>query len=87
VKNVKFEDIQCPIKIPRSERTYSRRCEFHTGNDGFCPVHQNVVAYIKKYRKTRILTDEAEILTDRREASDSKLYNRFINFIFDRILK
>ena len=51
------DDIRCPIRIPASEDFPSRRCEYLTGYDGFCPVHRDVTNYLKLYKKTRTLTE------------------------------
>lgn len=51
------DDIRCPIRLPASDDFPSRRCQYLTGVDGFCPLHGNMVPYLKLYKKTRTLTE------------------------------
>lgn len=57
------EDIRCPVRIPARAGFYAQRCVFHTGNDGICPAHGDVCEQLKRYRKTRLLTDEVDLPT------------------------
>lgn len=55
------DDIRCPIRIPASEYCSSRRCYYFVFYDNVCPVHGNVNAFMKKYKKLKQLTNEEEI--------------------------
>lgn len=71
------DEIRCPIKLPANENESSKRCFYHVA-DGFCPRHGNVIDYIKRYRKLKTLTEEAELP---RKQSNKTIATRFIDFI------
>lgn len=59
---IEWDDIRCPVRLPAEEGRYSRRCDYHTGCDGICPQHGNVTEFMKRYKKTRQLVDEGEVV-------------------------
>lgn len=58
---VERDDIRCPVRVPATEFAPSHRCWHHTGNSGICPAHGNVTEQLRKYSRTRALTEETEL--------------------------
>lgn len=77
------DDISCPVRLPAEKGQYSKRCHFHTGTDGICPLHGNVSKLLRLYKKTKKLFDESDLEPSLRKETPAKTRTWLGQFLHD----